>query len=146
VADQVAVFPDLPQHVQTLTWGDVQVRVRFTWRQRTASWYLDIFETAGVAEAGVVGALGAPIVTGRRISSRWAPLLGLAPVGLPLSREVFAVVDGAVRSEPYRRSDFGASTEQGTLRLLLLDEAEISAIVDLITDPTDSLIVVLAGP
>jgi hypothetical protein len=146
MADQVAVFPDLPQHTQTLTWGDRQVRLRFTYRQRLGSWYLDIFETAGPAEAGVVGALGPPIVLGRRISARWAPLLGLAPEGLPLSREVFAVVDGAVRSEPYRRSDFGASTEQGTLRMILLDEEEIDAVADLITDPTATLIVVLAGP
>jgi len=123
----------------TVAWGGVQVRLRFTWRQRLGAWYLDIFELADVAEAGVAGAVGDPIVLGKRISPRWAPLLGLVPwPQLPPSREVFAVVDGLVGGDPYRRTAFGEA-----VRLLLLDEDEVTEAIGAIVDPASSLTVVL---
>ena len=123
MADQVAVFPEHPQHIQTLTWGDTQVRVRFTWRQRTAAWYMDVFEPADGTVPGAI--FGDPIVTGRRISPRWAPMIGLSVEGLPLIGEVLAVVDAPVGGDPYLRSDFG-----DLVRLLLVPESEIPAAAD----------------
>lgn len=143
MADQLAAFVDQPQHLQTITWGDaaaggVQVRVRLTWRERVAAWYLDLFEPAGVAEAGTASAVGPPIVLGRRVSPRFAPLLGLVLEGLPSPREAFAFVDAPIRSDPYLRSDLGE-----VVRLLLLDDAEIAAaLATLVPDPETAIEVV----
>jgi hypothetical protein len=52
--------------------GTVYV-ARFTWRGRTASWYLDLFEADGIAA----------IVTGKRMSPGWAPHAGLVIETLP---------------------------------------------------------------
>lgn len=108
MADQFVLFPDLPQFTETTTWGDRQVQLRLTFRSRTASWYLDIFELDST-----------PIVFGRRVSPRFAPLLGLGFGGeqLPRDRELFT--DGP--TDPYARSDLGE-----ILRLLLLSDEELA--------------------
>jgi len=95
--EQIAAFPNEPQHPMTVTWGDRQVRLRFTWRNRTRSWYLDIFELDDGEETGDA------IVRGRRISPQWFPLIGLRPVGLP--QDPILIVDGG--PDPYLRSDLG---------------------------------------
>lgn len=107
---QIAAFPDEPQHFMTIAWGDRQVRLSFTWRNRTGSWYLDVFELDDTE-------VGAAIVRGRRVSPRWAPLAGLRSVGLPQSPVL--VIDGGVGSDPFPRSELGLS-----VRALLVDVAD----------------------
>ena len=76
MARQLQAFPDQPQDTQTITLGEgdskLQFRVRFTWRVRTASWYMDIWKLDGTA-----------IALGRRLSPGWGPLLGLSLDGAP---------------------------------------------------------------
>ena len=107
MAQQLASFPDYPQHTFTTTWGDISAKVRLTWRERLGSWYLDIFDEDDNA-----------IVTGRRVSPRFLPLAGLALVGLP--DDVLPYIDAGVRSDPYQRSELGDS-----VRLILLAESEL---------------------
>ena len=66
------VFPDLPAVSYIITLDGARYRLRFTYRERTASWYLDV-ETQG----------GEPIATGRRMSGRFNPLDGVAAVERP---------------------------------------------------------------
>jgi len=113
---QIAAFPDEPQHLMTIAWGDRQVRVRLTWRNRTASWYLDVFELGDGEQTG------AALVRGRRVSPRWAPLAGLRVVGLPQSP--ILVVDAAVRSDPFSRSELGRS-----VRNVLVDADDFPPVV-----------------
>lgn len=111
MAEQIASFPDEPQHSLTVAWGDKQVRLRLTWRERVAAWYLDIFELDDAEGEG------AAITRGRRVSVRWGPLTGLRPVGLPSDPAL--IVDGGEGGDPYLRSALGDA-----VRLLLvgLDE------------------------
>ena len=119
MANLIPAFVEFPSHTMTITWGDRQLRIRFIWRERTASWYFDVFEL-GDDNATT----GDAIVLGRRVSPRWIPLLGLIPVGLPL--DVVAFVDAGIGSDPYLRSDLGDA-----VRLLLLDrETEIPVPAD----------------
>lgn len=127
---QIAAFPDEPQHTMTIAWGDKQVRLRLTWRQRLASWYLDIFELDD-GEGGDAVA----IARGRRVSPRWLPLLGLRPIGLP--GDPVLVVDGGVGSDPFPRSELGVS-----VRKLLIDLADFPATAAAFPDLT----VTIAGP
>ncbi len=136
MADRIAVFPESAQHTQTITWGDRQVRLRLTYRQRLASWYMDVYELPGDAVRGLSGEVGDPIVTGRRVSVRWPALLGLAPEGLPRTREVLFLVVGPIRGEPYVRAELGAG-----IQLYLFGEDEIPAQS---AGPASSLTVVLA--
>lgn len=121
--NQIAAFPEEPQHTMTITWGDKQVRLRLTWRNRTGSWYLDIFELDDGEEAGPA------IVRGRRISPRWLPLLGLRPVGLPV--DPILLIDGGVGSDPFLRSDLG-----GAVRKLLVNVADFPDVPDTSPDLT----------
>lgn len=68
----LAAFPTFRRFDQTVTLGTTQYRFVFTWRRRTQSWYLDVYTVAG-----------ALLIAGRRLSAKWAPLLGLNVVGLP---------------------------------------------------------------
>jgi hypothetical protein len=63
---ELATFPALPAHVQTVTLDGVQFRLRLTWRRRCQAWYLDLWTLAGTA-----------LALGRRLSPGWMPLLGL---------------------------------------------------------------------
>lgn len=119
---QIAAFPDEPQHSMTITWGDRQVRARFTWRNRTASWYLDVFELDDGEE-------GAALVRGRRVSPRWAPLAGLRVVGLPQSP--ILVIDAAPGADPFPRSELGQS-----VRALLVDAEDFPEAVVAFPDLT----------
>jgi hypothetical protein len=115
----IPAFVEYPQHWMTVAWGDRQLRIRQTWRQRNNAWFLDIFDLGD--STGDPNATGSPIVLGRRISPRFAPLLGIVPEGLPL--DPIPVVDGGIGSDPYARSDLGE-----TIRLLLISRAEVAAL------------------
>lgn len=113
----IEVFNEIPQITQTIVWGETQVRVRLTFRERVGSWYVDIFEQDGTT----------PIILGRRVSPRWAPVeaYGLAD---RLSRTVVFVVDGPTGSDPYDRTEVQTD---GPVRLLLVDLDEFPP--DLVT-------------
>ena len=87
---QLTTNPDQPERTQTVTLGDRQFRVRLVFRDRTSSWYMDLFDAADV-----------PMALGRRLSPSAFPTSGLQLVGKP---------DGALMvtgAEPYVRSDMG---------------------------------------
>lgn len=98
-------FPAVPQHTSQIVWGDSEVRIRMTFRDRTASWYFDLFDLDEVA-----------IVTGRRVSPEWVPLAGLA-LDDSLDPDINLVTQGP---SPYNRSDLGVG-----LRLLLVPDDDL---------------------
>lgn len=77
---------DLPAHRYRVTLSGAEFSLRFTFRDRTSSWYLDLFDVDGN-----------PLALGRRLSPSYSPLLGVAvdrgPSGL-------LYVEGA---DPYER-------------------------------------------
>lgn len=90
MATILPVFPGQPQHSYTLTVGTERFRLRFTWRERTAAWYLDVYTQTGT-----------PLAMGRRLSPLYAPLLDLSLVGGPSGH---LLVTGP---EPYTREQLG---------------------------------------
>ena len=100
---QLTTNPDQPQRTQTVTLGDRQFRVRLTFRDRTSSWYFDLF-----------AADETPLAIGRRLSPAWSPLAALVLVDGP---DGVVLVDGP---EPYARFDLG-----DTLKVLFVDDDEI---------------------
>lgn len=105
----IAGFPAVPSHIQTVTLGGRQYRIRCTYRERTASWYVDLFDRDGN-----------PIATGRRMSPGWALL---SAVGLPGAPEGVLYVRGA---DGYSRDELGRS-----LRLVFYPTSELPAPPDL---------------
>ena len=103
MSEQLAAFPESPQHTQTVSLGGVQFRVTFTFRDRTSSWYMDL-RTIGEED----------LALGRRLSPRWGPVLNLALVGGPKG---ILWVEGP---EPYARFDLG-----GLLVVKLVDPSEL---------------------
>lgn len=93
-----ATFPNEPQHSEEITFGQVQVRARFSWRPRLQAWYLDLYDTDRN-----------PILLARRLSESSDPTFGHA-LSAELDRDVFTLVQGP---SPYQREDLGA-------RLMLL--------------------------
>lgn len=85
----LATFPSQPDTTQTVTLGDVQIRVRIYWRERLGAWYVDLLSLDGTA-----------IATGRRVSPGWDMLTGLLS-GLPAGH---LFVEG---SDPYTREMLG---------------------------------------
>jgi hypothetical protein len=65
---QLAGFPGLPAHVQTVTLGGEQYRIRFAWFPRLEAWYMDV---ANLDESS--------IIKGVRLSPKWSPLVGIRP-------------------------------------------------------------------
>ena len=100
-------FPDLPAHRLRVTLGARTYDLRLTWRERPASWYLDLWTTDGT-----------PIALGRRLTPGWDPILGLGIEDSP-DDGGFLLVRGP---DPYQRSDLG-----GSLRLVWMDAAEMAA-------------------
>jgi hypothetical protein len=91
----IPVFPDLPQWTETVTLGDAQFRLTFTWRERPRAWYLDI-ETLE----------GTPLASGRRLSPGWDVLYGLLPeAGVPAGH---LFVTGP---DPYEREQLGGDVQ-----------------------------------
>jgi len=63
---ELPILHDLPSHRYRIQLGGVSYVVRLTYRDRLASWYLDLYD---VDEE--------PIALGRRLSPRFSPLLGI---------------------------------------------------------------------
>lgn len=85
-------YPDQPVHSYIVTLGTTRYRLTYTWRERSASWYVDFALPDGTA-----------LVVGRRLVPGWSPLgavdLGVNhPDGLLLCRG----------PEDYERWDLGA--------------------------------------
>ena len=98
-------FPAVPQLTYTVTLEEEQFRLRFTWRRRLRSWYVDLFTLGGVA-----------LAVGRRLSAGWDPFFGLVIEGGP---DGLFLVRG---SDGYARLDLGV-----TLRLVYYTRAELVA-------------------
>lgn len=81
-------FPELPSHTQTVVLGASQFTIRFTFRDRTGAWYLDLWTVDGD-----------PVILGRRLSVDWSPLLGLALDNAPEGVLFVRGPDGYVREE-----------------------------------------------
>lgn len=96
-------FPEAPSHIQTVTLGDRRYRVRFTYRRRLSSWYVDLFDRDGT-----------PIAVGRRMSPGWAIASAADVPGAP---DGYLYVRGA---DDYQRSDLGSA-----LRLVFFSSDEI---------------------
>lgn len=77
---------DLPAHRYRVTLSGVEFGLRFTFRDRTSSWYLDLFDVDGN-----------PLALGRRLSPGYSPLLGVAVDRGPSG---YLLVTG---SDPYER-------------------------------------------
>lgn len=86
-------FPNIPQHVMTLTLGGRTYRYRRTYRARMGAWYIDIEDKDGE-----------PIVSGRRLCGEWAPLTGLA-----VDFDGILYVRGP---DPHRREDLGSDLRE----------------------------------
>jgi len=87
-------FPVQPQHTARVTLGDAEFTVRLTWRARTASWYIDLYD-----------ADGAELLVGRRVSARGSLWLGMRVPGLPDGELFVSGLDG------YARNDLGGKVE-----------------------------------
>lgn len=64
---ELPAFPNIPQHVMTLTLGGRTYRYRRTYRPRMRAWYIDIEDQNGEL-----------IVGGRRLNGEWLPLESIA--------------------------------------------------------------------
>jgi hypothetical protein len=103
----VTTYPELPAFIQTLVLGDVQYRLRLTWRDRTAAWYADLYTLDGTA-----------VWLGQRVSTRWALGFGLEPENSP---EGLFIVRGP---DVYERANLG-----DTLEIVFYPEAEYPVFV-----------------
>jgi hypothetical protein len=91
-------FHDLPAHSYTVTLDGVQYGVRLVYRERTASWYLDLADQDGVW-----------LLRGRRLSPGGSPQHGMVVDGPP-----GALIP--VGADPYARHE---------IQLLYFSEAEL---------------------
>jgi len=89
---RLATFADQPEHEIVAELSGVQFRLRFVWRPRLSSWYLDVRELDGTA-----------VALGRRLSPGFGPLAGLS---LPAGPTGVLYVEGP---EPYRQTDLGGA-------------------------------------
>lgn len=113
MANKIATFQEQPQFSQQVAVGGLELRLRMTYRQRLASWYLDALDLDD-----------APIVVGRRLSPGFPPFYGLAletiaPPALPAG-----VIWYVMGPENYVREDLG-----DTLTLITIGLAELPAAV-----------------
>jgi hypothetical protein len=65
-------FHDYPAHRYQVALDGVVYEIRLTYRQRTSSWYLDLWDEQGNE-----------IVKGRRLSPNWSPQGGMVTDGPP---------------------------------------------------------------
>jgi hypothetical protein len=91
---EIHTFPQFSQFTLTMQMGPTKLTLRMTWRDRTKSWYLDIFQIDGT-----------PLVLGRRLSPYWSPIFGDARTP--------ELIDGsiAVRGlDGYEQDDLGTTS------------------------------------
>lgn len=81
-----------PSYVRKIQLDGTVFKYRMTWRDRTASWYMDLLTLQG-----------APIVSGRRVS----PGSVIVPRGTPGAPPGLIYCDGSV--DPYVFGDLGTS-------------------------------------
>jgi len=114
MADQIATFQENPQLTQNIVLGEGatarEIRLRMTYRERTASWYLDAYDIDDN-----------PIIIGQRMSENWLPFEGYAlTTKVPnLPEDIVFVAQGP---SPYLREDLGDK-----LLLFAYTEDEIAA-------------------
>lgn len=96
---RLPLVADLPEHSYTIALDGVQYEFRLVYRDRTASWYLDVFDEDGAA-----------LMLGRRLSPSFTPneVVPELPPGV-------LFVTGA---DPYARDE---------IELIYLTEAEVIA-------------------
>jgi hypothetical protein len=84
--EKLPIYHDIPAHRYSVALDGVQYRVRFIYRERTASWYLDLWDQDGTL-----------LLAGRRLSPNWSPQARITggPPGLLV----------AFGPDPYARDD-----------------------------------------
>ena len=123
MGQKLRTFPILPQHIQTVVLDD-QFRVELTFRDRTSSWYMDIYELDGT-----------PVLLGRRLSPSFSPTVGLVLEDGP---EGIIYVSGGF--DPYTREAL-----EENMKIIRFTVAELVA-QDAVANPDDGsrdIIVVL---
>ena len=70
--ERIPIFSDQPAHTYTLALDGVHYEFRLVYRDRTASWYLDLYDEQGSA-----------LILGRRISPGASQNFGLISNGPP---------------------------------------------------------------
>jgi len=98
-------FPEVSSHTQAVVLSVTKYRVRFTYRDRTASWYMDLRKLDGTA-----------IALGRRLTPDWGPIIGFTIADEP---EGILIVSG---TDGYAKADLG-----DTLNVLFVPDSEIPA-------------------
>lgn len=116
---ELPVYTTAPDYTETVELDGVQYRLRFVWRRRTRSWYLDISLLDGTR-----------VVAGRRLSPGYGPLYGTR---LPNAPPGFLYVRGV---DPYERAELGT-----VIRLVYYPSASVRAVAAPVD--TSGLIVVL---
>jgi len=105
---QLPAYPGEGQFTLTFPMGGTQYNLVFTWRDRCAAWYLDVYLTDGTE-----------VAIGRRISPNFRPLLGVVSPNAPAGELwVFGPTD------PYFQSDLGTNVV-----VVWFDASEIPAAV-----------------
>lgn len=66
---ELHTFPQFSKVSATMQLGPVKLRYRLTWRERTKSWYIGLYELNDT-----------PLLVGRRLSPFWSPLYGNATI------------------------------------------------------------------
>lgn len=87
MAVKLTISYENPSHRYTTPLEGVQYEFRLTYRDRTASWYLDMWDAQGNL-----------LLAGRRLSPNWSPQRGMITNGPPGG--LFAV-----GSDPYARDE-----------------------------------------
>ena len=103
---QLSAYPTLPCFTQTVTLGAAKYRVRLTWKERCAGWYIDLMKVDGTL-----------IFAGLRVAAGWGPFLGLSSADAPTGR---FLVSGP---KEYQRADLGDA-----LQIRYFDADEIEAV------------------
>ena len=98
-------FPEVSSHIQTVVLAIRKYRIRFTYRDRTRSWYMDLRTIDDVA-----------LALGRRLSPFWGPILEHTIANEP---EGLLIVQG---TDGFAKADLG-----DTLNLIFIPDAEIPA-------------------
>lgn len=99
---QLSAYASRPSFIQTVTLSGAKYRLRLSWNERTAGWYMGLRKLDGTG-----------IIEGVRLSAGWCPLLGLSSADKPSG--MFYVAG----PKEYVRADLGVSLQ---LRYYELDE------------------------